>query len=342
MKNPNGYGSITKLSGNRRRPFVVRAAATYDEEGKERREIIGYYRSRPEALLALAEYNKAPTTSVSMTLGQLYDAWKNTRSFTKLSTNTQNNYKAAWNKRLSALADRKVREIKTEDLQEIIDTAEENGNSRSSMEKDKALMTILFDYAMQKDIVYKNYGAFVDLPTLGDKTERDAFTDIEMQKIEQSKVPYADLILVMCYTGFRISEFLSLTAFSYDQVNQTLTGGMKTEAGKDRVIPLHPKIRPIVKKWAEKNGETLFCKDDGTPFKVKHFRENIYYPTLEAIGVRKLTPHCTRHTFATLLDKAGVDPTEIKHLMGHSNYKQSQKYTHTELSRMADAINALQ
>ena len=341
MKNPNGYGSITKLCGNRRRPFLVRTAAIYDDEGKALREIIGYYEKHREAILALAEYNKAPTKNINMTLEELCENWKKTRAFTRLNVNTQNNYNAAWKKRVSVLKDIKVRDIETEDLQEIIDEAEENDNSRSSMEKDKALMTILFDYAQQKNIVLQNYAKFVILPTLGDKKERDAFTDIELTKIEQFKEPYAELILVMCYTGFRIKEFLTLTPFSYDQLNQTLTGGMKTEAGKDRVIPLHQKIIPIVRKWASKKGEALFCQENGKEFSTGRFRTKFYYPTLEKIGVRKLTPHCTRHTFATLLHNAGVEPIEIQYLMGHAKYAQSVKYTHTQMDRLKSAVSAM-
>lgn len=340
MKQANGSGSITKLSGNRRKPYWVRAPAkTID--GKVYREPIGYYRTQAEALKALVDFNDAPTEKINTTLQELYDEWVTTRNFTEISSSTQNNYTASWNKRLCTLKSWKVRDLRTKQLQIIIDDAEREGMSRSSLEKDKALMTLLFDYALQNNIAHKNYARFVILPPFSTRGQRDAFTDFEMAKIEKSKLKYAGLIMVMCYTGFRISEFLELTSFSYDSKEQTLTGGKKTKAGTDRIIPLHPKIVPIVKKWANLNGETLFCKDDGKPFKTKHFRENIYYPTLEAIGVRKLSPHCTRHTFATLLDKSGASPTEVKHLMGHSNYEQSQKYTHTELSRMKNAINAL-
>ena len=65
MRLPNGFGSVYKLSGNRRKPWVARKTTgwTFDEEKQKSYPIyafVGYYESRKEALTALAEYNKDP------------------------------------------------------------------------------------------------------------------------------------------------------------------------------------------------------------------------------------------------------------------------------------------
>lgn len=344
MKNPNGYGSITKLKGNRRKPFIARAPTRFDKHGNETRPIIGYFVKREEALRALAEFNKAPATKINITLEQLYLEWKETRDFTQISRDTQNNYTAAWNKRLHVLKSQKVKDIRTGQLQAIIDNAEIAGLSHSSMTKDKALMTLLFNYALENDIVHKNYAKFVTLPAADNTDTRDAYSDIEIATIEKAakKIPFADCILMLCYTGFRIQEFLTLTPFSYDRINKTLTGGMKTPTGKNRTIPIHPKIQKYVDKWISKNGKTLICKDDGSPYKVKYFREECYYSAIEQIdGVRRLSPHCCRHTFATMCHRAGVDPIEVRKLMGHKKYSMTAHYTHTDLERLKNAVNAL-
>lgn len=64
----------------------------------------------------------------------------------------------------------------------------------------------------------------------------------------------------MCYTGFRIAEFLELTSFSYDSISKTLRGGKKTAAGKNRIVPIHPKIQPIIENWISKKGKLFFVK----------------------------------------------------------------------------------
>lgn len=60
MRNPNGYGSVVKLSGNRRKPFVVRKTVGWNDKGYPVYQTIGYYPTREAGMIALAEYNKAP------------------------------------------------------------------------------------------------------------------------------------------------------------------------------------------------------------------------------------------------------------------------------------------
>ena len=54
MKLPNGYGTVTKLSGNRRKPYVVKEGIS----GKQKP--IGYTTTREEGLILLAQYNNDP------------------------------------------------------------------------------------------------------------------------------------------------------------------------------------------------------------------------------------------------------------------------------------------
>ena len=65
MKMPNGYGSVVKLTGRRRKPWMVRitTGVVMDMEtmkAKQIRQVLGYYASRTEALQALADYNDDP------------------------------------------------------------------------------------------------------------------------------------------------------------------------------------------------------------------------------------------------------------------------------------------
>ena len=65
MKLPNGFGSVYKLSGNRRNPYraIVTERWLIDKDTgkwKQKRKTIGYYRTKNEAMIALADYNKSP------------------------------------------------------------------------------------------------------------------------------------------------------------------------------------------------------------------------------------------------------------------------------------------
>lgn len=342
MRQPNGKGSITKKKGNRRKPWMVRLPASRDNPEMDRK-VLGHFRTFAEAQAALDTYALRPTSKPDMTLGQIWEEWKQTRAYTELAHDTKNNYNASWKKRLYVLSNEKMKDIRTGQLQMIIDKAESEGLGKSSMVKDKTLMGVLFSYAMKNDIVSKNYAEFVELPRGNDTAERTPFTDIELAKIENAvgAIPFADCVLIMCYTGFRIAEFLELTPFSYDPTVPSLTGGKKTRAGKNRVVPLNHKIAALVAARAARGGKRLVCKQNGDPYNEDYFRENIYYPTLEAIGVRKLVPHCTRHTFATLCEKAGLRPEEIKRLMGHTKYEMSLHYTHAGVEQLKNAIERI-
>jgi hypothetical protein len=55
MKNPNGYGTVYKMHGKRRRPYVVKIFVTIDKEsGRNKYKTIGYFANRADAMRALA------------------------------------------------------------------------------------------------------------------------------------------------------------------------------------------------------------------------------------------------------------------------------------------------
>ena len=60
MRNPNGYGTVAKLSGNRRRPFIVKKVIGWNNKGHPIYDIVGYTETREAGNLLLAEYNRDP------------------------------------------------------------------------------------------------------------------------------------------------------------------------------------------------------------------------------------------------------------------------------------------
>ena len=119
MKNPNGYGSVVKLSGNRRKPFWVRKTTGFNEKGHPVYETIGYCVSREEGNILLAEYNKNPwdVDRIKITLDELFNLWLEKR-WIKLGTSNQNSLKSAY-KHIKKLSNMKYREIKAYHMQEI-------------------------------------------------------------------------------------------------------------------------------------------------------------------------------------------------------------------------------
>ncbi len=338
-KRENGAGSVYKVTRLKRRPWIAVAPAVYDDKGKPKRLPLGSFETAKEAREALRAYNQAPTLKYNLTVAEVFTEWRDT-AYRNISKSTIDNYNAAY-KRIAPLLNIKFRELRTQQMQAIID--DNAGLSLSTLSKTKLLLTQLYQYAIKNDIVNKDYAAFIVLPKQV-TVPKDCFTDLEIAKIEQASgnVQYADVILVMCYTGFRIAEFLSLTPFSYDPQARTLRGGSKTEAGKNRIVPVHSKIQPIIDAWTARGGKTIFCRDSGQPYSAKLFRNKCYYPALEAIGVRRLSPHATRHTCATRLAAAGVRPEDIQKILGHADYDiTASTYIHQSTETLQKAINLM-
>ncbi len=350
MKRSNGTGGIVKLSGNRRRPWAVRVSCR-DRYGQLSQRILSVHERAADAQAALDEYNRqravgaAPAADqLSMTVGQVYEAWS-TREFRKMQAQAIGGYKASWNKRVSKFAGRKMRNMTLDEWQSILDDDEDQGRSQSLINKDYILIKALYHYSMERDIVSKDYSQYLDIPSVDPKRPRDALNDIQFAKLTQlaaNGFPWADTALMLCYTGFRVREFLSLTRFSYshDQGGY-LRGGMKTAAGRDRIVPVHPKIMPYLIAWLEKGGDAIICDERGRQIPYAHYLAS-FQEVMDAIGAPAATPHWCRHTFATRLHAVQADPLTVKWLMGHSTKSDiTAHYTHETIGVLKEAIGKL-
>lgn len=343
MKRSNGTGNVSKLPGKRRKPWRARVTNGWNEDtGTQLWTNLGTYRTRPEAEMAIGAYNKTGVIArPAMTLQDVYDEWsKEKYESGSLSKQTVDNYKAAWihMSKLGHVKFTDLRSVHFSELQKDLSKVK----SKSTVQKVRVLGTQLYDYAMDNQIVDRNYVKLSIMPRM-DETEKEAFTDLEVKKIGEAVgiIPWADAIMIMLYTGFRINEMLLLTQFSVDWKAMTITGGLKTDAGKNRPIPIHPKIEEIVRTLYNQGGPRLVCMDN-MPIPDKYFREKLYEPALAAIGVRNLNPHCCRHTFATRLSKAGIGDKELQELMGHTRAAYTKtKYVHKDIDELKKAINLL-
>lgn len=337
MRRPNGTGTIVRLSGNRRRPYAVRIAGR-DKYNQVIQRALSYHATAAEAQKALDEYNRlsaagsAPQSdALSKTVQQVYDAWSE-REYKKLKPASITSHKAAWNKRISRFAEHKIRDVTLDQWQSILDEDEDSGRSQSTINNDAILIKNLCAYAMERDIIGKDYSQYLDIPSVDLKKKKGAFTDLQLAKLEQMAkdgFPWADTVLILCYTGFRISEFLTLTRFNYHpEEGGYLQHGIKTDAGKGRIVPVHPKIAPYIDKWLKLNTDVLITQN-GQPLSPAWYRTNAWDPIAEALDAPDATPHWCRHTFATRLHAADADPLTTKWLLGHSTRNDvTAGYTH--------------
>lgn len=345
------------------------------------REHLGSFATKQEAENALITYQLAPSKFYNVSLAELHDKWKSSKAYERLSDSSKSGYKTAWNK-LAPLHKSKFKDLRSQDFQTIVDYYEEehhergaNGELKYINDKGKVTMTVtskpkmcsglkysalnnikclashLYQFAMRDDIVNKNYAEFIELPDK-EETNATAFTDTQLEHIRQNvgKIPYCDYVYALCYLNFRVTEFLTLTRDSFKKekldTGQTVyyfVGGIKTEAGKDRVVPIHPNILPIIKKCIAKRGKTVFCREDGSPMNKDYFRESCFYPAMDALGFdRTYQPRSCRRTFSTRMSAAGAKGENIAKLMGHTSYEVDVKYyIKQELKTLYDDVTKM-
>jgi len=333
MRNPNGYGSVVKLSGNRRRPFHVRKTLGFNEKGHPIYQTLDYTKTREEGMMLLAAYNKDPwdVDKKNMTLGELFDLWLE-RKAVKLGDSNRNNLKGAY-RHCRSLTSKKYTDIKAYHMQDTIDHC---GHSYATQGTLKALWGHLDKFALELDVTMRNYSSLLQsAPT--PETKKTPFSEKEIQTIwSMQHMPWVDSVLFLLYTGFRISEMLSLRTESVNLEAGTITGGKKTKAGKDRVVPIHSKIRHIVEARLVDGGDFLFSHN-GKRCSDKTYRK--FWATIMQKASQQHTPHDCRHTFRSRLDSAGANKRCIDLMMGHKSQDVGERvYTHKTFEELRDAI----
>lgn len=345
----NGQGSVYQLANKKWIAVKVIGYKTAPN-GKLRKftRSKSGFRTKKEALDYLTKLGGTPQTK-SVTWEQIYETWFPTH---RAGKSTMDCYAAA-EKYFAPVHRLKLAEISVDDLQACIDDCPKGKRTRQNM---KALAGLIYKYALPRNLLPNslNLGQYLIVGD-GDTGSKDASPNSVMKALEANvgKVPGADYVLCQCYLGFRPGELLALDAINYNRKERAFVGGAKTDAGRDRVVTVSPKIQSIVNLLVQdKAAGPVFCAPDGNAMTVKAYR-TMFYDVLEKCGIenpveerdgikrRKYTPHSCRHTFATLMKRVpGADKDKLE-LMGHTSTKMLRHYQEVDfadLRRITDAI----
>lgn len=324
MKNPNGYGTVTKLSGNRRKPFVVKEGIS----GKQKP--IGYTATREEGLILLAQYNNDPwdIETDKITFRELYELWLEKRAV-KLGKSNRSSLKSAYN-HCSKLNKMRYKQIKSYQMQDCIDSC---GCGYSTQGAIKNLFGHLDRFAMELDIISKCCSDLLTSEPIPETT-KEVFSNAEVSRLwENEKLEWVDSILFFLYSGFRISEMIELKIETIDLEQQTMTGGTKTAAGKNRVVPIHSKILHIVQNRVKQSKSGYLFEYQGKKLNQTQYRE-FWNDIMQKLKMQH-TPHECRHTFRSRLDSAGANKVCIDRLMGHKSKGTGERvYTHKNIEEL--------
>nr|DAM60341.1 MAG TPA: Integrase [Bacteriophage sp.] len=325
LKRANGTGTVYKLQGRRTRPWVAAKGKT----------IIGYFDKKTAALEALARLQGRSIDEIyNWTFKQVYEAWKD-EHFREIGVKGTESYERAYDV-FEPLHDRKFRELRTADYQAIMDKYRDK--SHSLLSKFKQLTTQMSQWGIRQELITTNFASFIKLPE-NVKKEKEIFSKEDIQKLEADSSQEARLVLMLIYTGMRIGELFGLRT---ENVYETyVIGGEKTEAGRNRIIPIRSEGRKYFAEFKERaKGELLISGYSGQKV-IANFRNRDYYPLLERLGISKKTPHATRHTFASWAVANNIKPELLQKMLGHADYSTTANiYEHFDIDQLVNAIDA--
>lgn len=323
LKRANGTGTVYKLQGRRKRPW---AAA-------KNKVVIGYYEKKTDALEALERLaGKELTERYNMTFAQVFEGWKK-EHYSQLSKWGIQAYDVAY-KKFTILYEKKFRDLRTADFQDVLDSIE---GKTEAKKKAKQLLGQLSKWAMREEIATQNFAQFLRLESSSSKKPKEVFTDNEILKLEEDGSETAKIILMLIYTGMRIGELFSLALSDYHE--SYVIGGSKSEAGRDRVIPIRPEGKRYFEYFKEQaTGELLLSGYIGQK-NAANFRRRDYYPLLKKLDIPQKSPHSTRHTYTSWAVKSGIPPEILQKILGHADYSTTANvYTHIDIETLVKAV----
>ena len=292
----------------------------------------GGFETKKAALDWLAQLHTVQRTDPEISFEALYAKWIE-RHKERVSTSTINCYEAAY-KYFKDIHRLPFARLTTEQLQICVDACPHGTRTRENM---KALCTSLYKYAHEIGVTDEDYGQHVYIKREKPAEERRAFTREELETLFklQPEIKDLDIVLILCYTGFRVNELLKLRKDDYDVSRNCLIGGGKTKAGTNRIVTVSPKIKSFVtaRYMTTPPEGYIFRYESGEPMKPNGYRK-IQKRVLEKAGVRTLGPHECRHTFATLLKNVTANKEDKKKLIGHASDEMLEHYTHSDISEL--------
>lgn len=316
---PNGFGQISLIRGrNLQKPYRAMVTVGKDENGRPICKPLrpnAYFKTYNDAYSALLEFNKNPyDLSENITMNELFERWSESH-FKRVTKRTADYWIGLWKNHCGKIFEMKVTDVRTRDIKECMYG---NGtNSAPTVINIRSMLSMMLSLAVSYEIVPRNCAkdVVIDQTAVGNikvVQPHTVFTDEELAVLWQhSDDDNAAVALIQCYSGWRPSELIKLSLDTVDLDAGIMTGGSKTDAGRDRVVPIHPAIKPLLERFARKNKKGLIF-----PFTAESYRNKLKR-LADAYQISVHIPHDGRKTFVTLAKRFGVDEYAIKRIVGH-------------------------
>ena len=198
MKLPNGFGTVYRLQGNRRRPYVVKKTIQH------RQKALGYFETFEDAMAYLVEYNRDPAllNPSKTTFAEVYALWK-AQHFPRLRSEAARiSYRNSY-KHCSRLHQMIFVDIRLGHLDQVIDDVRRSGCGYPTQKKVRSLLEQLYKYAIRYDLVVKDYARYLDIDRPRKLHKKKPFTVRQRNRLWRGvdDVPEARHVLMLIILG---------------------------------------------------------------------------------------------------------------------------------------------
>ena len=363
-KRSSGEGYVKKMKNGSWRGQIMDG---YHDDGK--RNIVNFSgETKSDVLDQIRDYwrdkeNKELQPHADMNFSEWAEVWyADYRS--QVQASTYENYKHTLHILKEHFGSKMMRQIKALDINRFVDGLFRKGLSRSYVTKCRSMLIQIFDAAEANEVTQSNPARkskmirIITNESDTTKSKKDAFSEFEINQLKQylpdDMVGHSILLLIS--TGMRCQELLALTAddISPDGSMVTVSKAIKTVNGapqlgctkskrSTRLIPVPLEYRKHAIYLREHSGKPYIwtSRRENGLYDIGSFRRRYYRTISKVFGVRRLSPHCCRHTYISILEKGGVPMEQIARLAGHTRITTTDGYLHTDISTLANAVAVL-
>lgn len=332
-KRANGTGNISKLSGSRSKPWLARKNGI----------LIGTYATRAEAQKALERVtDDIINDKYHLTFSQVFQRWKAEHQ-REITEKTMRDYEWAYNN-CPQLHDRPIRSILRSDYQAAIILLEQKGMSKSSCQRLRLVIGMLAKWAMEEGITNKNPAENLTT-TAKQKSQRQIFLEGQISDIKKAQHPAAQIALILIACGCRPGELFTVPLVNCH--DSYFIGGSKTEAGKNRVIPIGPDglaaYRKLRQDAMDNGGSLLIDGYNGNRTAANFAKKGRDWDQLmQEIGCPGMVPYSCRHTFITRAIRSGIDLPKLEAIVGHVDRETTRIYTHLQAEDLVESVQNME
>lgn len=364
-KRSNGEGSVKRQKNGSWRGQIMDG---YRDDGK--RNLISFSgATKSEVLDKIRDYwAKREVETVEPHSTMSFEEWANVWYAdykTQVQASTYDSYQYTLKILKDHFGSKPIRDIKALDINRFIDGLSRKGMSRSYITKCRSMLIQVFDGAEANEVTSNNPARKSKMIKIGsnnliedDESKKDAFTEAELELLKKYLPDdiMGHSILLMIGTGMRCQELLSLTPDDIAPDGATISivkaikmvggtpelGSPKSKRGKRMIpVPMEYRVHALYLRMHSGRPYIWTSRRENGLFDIGSFRRRYYRAIVKVAGVRKLSPHCCRHTYISNLEKRGVPMEQIARLAGHSRISTTDGYLHTDMDTLANAVSVL-